>query len=128
MAFGFEFSKDDLKKSQKCPAGMHVATLVEVEDEYMNDKGNTVQKCSFETLAGYFIPVWFNAKMPGPVFELVAAAEGITITEENMPSKIVLKDYIGKKVALSVSHAKDKNNKIQAQVDNFFNADKVPMF
>lgn len=124
MPFGF--TKDDFKKAQKCPPGMHLATLTEVEDEYMNEKGTNIQKANFETDNGYIVPYWFNDKMPGPVFEFIGAADNITITEDNMPERINIKDYLHKRVAISVSHVKDKNNKIQAQIDNFFSADKVP--
>lgn len=122
----FDVTKEDLKKSQKCPVGMHLATLVEVEDEYLNEKGTNVQKCEFETDKGHIVPYWFNDKMVSAVLEFIAAADDIVLTEENMPSRIDLKDYKGKRVAISVSHTKDKNNKLQAQIDNFFSASKVP--
>lgn len=122
----FSFDKSDFRKSQKCPPGMHIATLVEVEEEYYNEKGTQVQRANFETDKGYDISTWFNDKMPSFMYEFVAAADDVTLTEDNAPTNIDLKEYVGKKVAISVSHGKDKNNKVQAQIDNFFSAAKVP--
>lgn len=122
MAFTIE--KDDIKKSQKCPPGIHKATLTLVEDVYYNEKGTEIQKCEFETEEGYIVPVWFNNKMLGPIIEFVEAADKVKLTED---TSVDLKKYEGTgKVCISVSHIKDKNNKIQAQIDNFFSADKVP--
>jgi hypothetical protein len=125
----FKPTKDDLKKSQKCPPGMHLGELVEVEEEYVSDKGATVQKCWFETNKGYQIPVWFNDKVMSNLFEFVEAADKIKLdmdTIEDMPP-IDLKNYLHKPVAFSVSHNKsEKDGKIYTQIDNFFSADKVP--
>lgn len=122
----FEFDKKDFKKSQKAPPGMYIATLIIVEEPYYNDKGTSIEKATFETDNGYEVPFWFNDKMPGLVYEFIGAADSITFNEDNVPTNIDLKEYVGKKVAISVSHKKDKNNKIQAQIDNFFSASKVP--
>jgi hypothetical protein len=124
---GFKVTKEDLKKSQKCPVGMHVGTLVEVEEQYFNEKGTSVQKCVFETDAGYQVPVWFNDKVMSNLIEFVEAADKIKLDMATMADMdIRLENYKGRRVAFSVSHQKDKNNKMQSQIDNFFNADKVP--
>lgn len=123
----FKPTVEDLKRSQKCPAGMHRATLITVDDEYFNDKGTSIQKCEFETENGHIVPFWFNDKMMGMILEFVSAADKTVITEDMLADMdIELREYKGKAVALSVSHVKDKNNKLQAQIDNFFNEDKVP--
>lgn len=122
----FKPTADDLKRSQKCPAGMHIATLTEVQDEYLKENGNTVQEVDFETDKGYIVKHWFNAKMMQDIIAFVQAADNVTFTEESLPDNLDLKEYKGKKVCISVSHAKDKNNKVQAQIDDFFSADKVP--
>lgn len=119
----FEVTKDDIKKSQKCPPGMHIATLVSVEKEYLNEKGTTVQRVDFDTDGGYSVPYWFNDKMTSSLIEFAEAADNVKLDAD---TSIELMDYKGKKVCLSVSHAKDKNNKIQAQIDNFYPSDKVP--
>lgn len=121
----FNFSKDDFRKSQKCPAGMHIATLVEVEEPYIKDNGNEVQKCWFETSAGHQVPYWFNKNMPGPVFEFTGAADNVVFTEENAPENIELKEYKGKRVAISVSH-RQTDKGIMPNIDAFYSADKVP--
>lgn len=125
----FKPTKQDLQKSQKCPPGMHLAELVEVEEEYVSEKsGATVQKCVFETNAGYQVPVWFNDKVMTNLFEFVEAADNIKLsmdTIDDMPP-IDLKNYLHKKVAISVSHVKNDKNQIFPQIDNFFAADKVP--
>ena len=105
---------------------MHLATLTSVEDEYQNDKGTNIQKCDFETDSGYTIPKWFNDGFMSDLIEFVEAADNIKFDPENTDTDIDLHDYVGKKVAIQVSHGKDKNNKIQAQIDNFYTADKVP--
>jgi len=122
----FTVNKQDLKKSQKCPPGMHLFTLTEVEDEYFNEKGTKVQRVDFESDGGYIVPYWFNDKFSSNLLEFIQAADGITLDMNMEDLDIDLKDYKGKKVAGSVSHVKDKNNKIQAQIDNFFSPDKVP--
>jgi hypothetical protein len=125
----FKLNKDVLAKSAKCPTGMHIATLTEVEDTYFSEKGTEVQKANFETDKGYNIPMWFNGSDMGlgQILEFVQAADDVTFTADNMAElDINLKEYVGKKVCLSVSHGKDKNNKVQAQIDNFFSAKKVP--
>lgn len=123
----FELTPEDLKRSQKCPPGMHIFTVTAVDEEYLNDNGTTVQRMEFESDKGYMVSTWFNNKFQSSVIEFVQAADKITFTEESIKNvKINLKDYLGKKVAGSVSHRKDNNNKIQAQIDNFFSADKVP--
>lgn len=123
----FKLNKQELQKSQKCPPGLHPATLVEAEEMYVSEKGAEVQKCIFETDAGYQVPVWFNDKVMSNLIEFVEAADKVKFDMENMEEvDINLKKYVGKKVYISVSHVKDKNNKIQAQIDNFYNSDKVP--
>lgn len=124
----FNFTTTDVRKSQKCPVGMHIATLTEVEEPYFNAKGTTVQKVNFETDKGYSVPYWFNDKFMANLIEFVEAADNIKFDPEaeNTDVSIDLKNYIGKKLAIAVSHRKDDNNKIQAQIDNFFSADKVP--
>lgn len=123
----FSITKEDLKKSQKCPAGMHFATLVEVEEPYKSEKGVEVQKCVFETDKGYSVPVWFNDAVLANLIEFIGAADKVTFDLETMATmNIDLKKYKGKRVALSVSHVKDKNGKVQSQIDNFFNSDRVP--
>lgn len=106
---------------------MHLATLVAVDEPYINDKGTEIQKADFETDAGYSVPKWFNDKFVSDLFEFVEAADKIKFDANNFKEiELDLKRYVGKKVAISVSHQKDKNAKIQAQIDNFFSADKVP--
>lgn len=119
----FDVTKSDIKKSQKCAPGMHIATLITVDEQYLNEKGTTVQKVEFDTDSGYSIPYWFNDKMTSSLIEFAEAADNCKLSED---TSIELKDYKGKKVCLSVSHAKDKNNKIQAQIDNFYSSEKVP--
>lgn len=123
----FKVTPQDVKKSQKCSPGMHIFTLVAVEEPYLSEKGNTVQKCDFESDKGYVVSKWFNNVFMGDLVEFVECADDINIDPEKMSDMdIELKDYIGKKVAGSVSHGKDKNNKMQANIDNFFSAKKVP--
>jgi hypothetical protein len=106
---------------------MFVTTLIEVEEPYVNDKGTTVQRANFETDAGHVVPKWFNDAVLRDLIEFVEAADHVKFDMETMEDlPIELKNYIGKKVAISVSHVKDKNNKVQAQIDNFFSADSVP--
>lgn len=124
----FKMTKADLKKSALCPPGMHAATLIEVEAAYVKpDNGNTVQKCDFETDAGYVISAWFNAKMMASLFEFVQAADKVTFNLETMEDmSIELKEYKGKRVTISVSHVKNKDGKINAQIDNFYEEGKIP--
>lgn len=123
----FDLTPEDLKKSQKCPPGMHMMTVREVGDEYFNDNQTTVQQMDLETDKGYFVSTWFNNKFKSNIIEFVEAADRIKFTDESIKNvKIDLKNYVGKTVVGSVSHRKDKNNKIQAQIDNFFSSDKVP--
>lgn len=125
----FKITKDDLKKSQRCPPGTHVATLVEVEEPYISENsGCTVQKCVFETDKGHQVPVWFNDAVTANLIEFVEAADNVKMNMDNIDSmpEIELKDYKGKRVAIAVSHNKDGKGKIQANIDNFFSADKVP--
>lgn len=123
----FKLTAEDLKKSAKCPVGMHLATLVVAEEPYISEKGNETQKCDFETDQGYTISKWFNEKFTGDLFEFVAAADKIKFDATTFKeTEIELKNYRGKKVAISVSHGKDKNGKVQANIDNFFSADKIP--
>lgn len=123
----FKLTAEDLKKSAKCPVGMHLATLVAVDEPYLNDKGTEIQKADFETDQGYSVPKWFNDKFISDLFEFVEAADKIKFDANNFKeTELDLRNYKGKKVAISVSHQKDKNNKVQAQIDNFFSADKVP--
>jgi len=125
MSFSFKVTKDDIAKSQKCPPGMHIAELTLVGEEYLKDNGNTVQECEFTTTSGHNMRYWFNAKMVSSIIEFVCAADKVEPAALE-DKDINLKEYVGKKVCISVSHGKDKNNKIQAQIDNFFSADKVP--
>lgn len=123
----FKIDAEDLKKSQKCPVGMHIATLTEVGKPYFNDKQTEIQQCFFETEKGYTTPYWFNNKMVSSILEFVQAADKVTFDAATMAEMdIELSDYIGKKVAISVSHIKDKNGKLQSQIDNFFNSEAVP--
>lgn len=123
----FNLTKEDLQKSQKCPPGMHIATLTEVEEPYISPKsGCDVQKVVFETSKGYSVPNWFNSTVLGPLFEFIEAADNIKFDVDNMKEiSVDLKKYIGKKVCISVSHRKE-DGKVYAQVDSFFSADKVP--
>lgn len=111
---------------------MHLGFLAEVEDEYISDSKSkcTVVPCTFETDAGFQVKVWFNDAVMSNLIEFIEAADNFKINMDNVDQlpAINLKDYIGKRVAFSVSHVKDKNNKIQAQIDNFFSADKAPSF
>jgi hypothetical protein len=107
---------------------MHLGELIEVEEEYISEKGAQVQKCSFETKAGYLVPVWFNDKVMTNLFEFIEAADNVKLnmdTIDDMPP-INLKEYLHKPVAFSVSHVKNDKNQIFTQIDNFFSADKVP--
>lgn len=123
----FKVTKSDLKKSILCPVGMHVFTLVTVEEMYLKPNGNSVQKCDFETDAGYTVPVWFNSVVMSNLFEFVAAADKVTFDLEKFEDMTIeLKDYKGKKVAGSVSHRKTDDGKIVAQIDNFYEDGKVP--
>lgn len=123
----FQVTKKDLIKSQKCPPGMHIFELITVDEPYLKDNGVTVQKCEFESDTGHIVPVWFNSSVMDNMFEFVQAADKITLNPETMGEmEIELKDYLHKKVAGMVSHGPDKNGKIQHQIDNFYNADKVP--
>ena len=119
----FDVTKKDIAQAQKCPPGMHKATLIEVDESYFNEKGTEIEKATFETTKGHSVPYWFNNKMLSSVIEFVEAADNVKL-EEN--TAINLKDYIGKQVCISVSHRADKNNKPQAQIDTFYSADKVP--
>jgi len=122
----FKPTKKDLQRSQTCPAGMKLFTLINVETSYLKENGNEVQQCDFETDDGYIVPVWFNSKMLSTVLNFVQAADGIKFEIDDRLPEVELRDYLGKKVAGSVSHRKDDNGKIQAQIDEFFTADKVP--
>jgi hypothetical protein len=123
----FNLTKKDLKKSATCPPGMHPATLIKVEEPYVKDNGNTVQKCEFETDSGYIIPTWFNANMTSSIFEFVAAADKITFDIDKFSDITVeLKDYKDKKVAISISHRKGDDGRIMASIDNFYEDGKVP--
>jgi hypothetical protein len=127
---GFKLTKADLKKSALCTPGMHSFTLVKVNEPYLKEGKNgptTVQQCDFESAEGYVVPVWFNTVVMSNLFEFVAAADNVVFDMEKFEDvDIELKDYVGKKVAASVSHRVDNNNKPQAQIDNFYSADKVP--
>lgn len=123
----FTLTPEDLKKSQKCPPGMHIFTITKVGDEYLNDNGTTVQQMDLETDKGYIVSTWFNNKFQSNIIDFIQAVDKVTLTPETIKDLTIdLKDYQGKRVAGAVSHMKDKNNKIQAQIDNFFSADKVP--
>lgn len=124
----FKVTAEDLKKSIKCPPGMHLAKLVTVEAPYFNEKQTEVQRVDFETDKGYSVPYWFNNKMTSSIFEFVQAADKVTFTPETMQEmEIELADYVGKEVAISVSHNKsEKDGKINCQIDNFYQAGKVP--
>lgn len=124
----FDITPQDLKKAQKCPPGMHIFTLVEVEEPYLKENGNEVQKADFESDKGHVVPTWFNSSFKANLIEFIQAADNIILTDEMLRTlpPVDLKNYIGKKVAASVSHRRDNNNKVQAQIDNFFSADKVP--
>ena len=130
----FKPTKKDLQRSAICPVGMHLVTAVSVGKEYLNDSGTQVQQVDFETTDGYIIPKWFwysvKKQMLDPdVLKFVQAADNITFDMEkdgdNLP-EIELKDYEGKKVAVSVSHQKDNNGKVQPNIDEYFTADSVP--
>lgn len=125
----FDITKDDLKKSQLCPVGLHLFTVVEVEDEYENAKGTTVQKVNFESEKGYQISYWFNDAMLSSVIEFISAADNINLDMETFAGmQVNLKDYVGKKFAGNVVHEKRKDggNKVNAVIENFYSADKVP--
>lgn len=123
----FTLTKQDLKKSALCPPGMKLFTLVEVEPQYVSKKGTSTQKCDFESDEGYVVPTWFNAAVLNNLFEFIAAADHITFDMEKMETiSVKLEDYKGKRVAGSVSHRKTDDGKIVAQIDNFYDADKVP--
>lgn len=122
----FKVTKQDLKKSQLCPPGMHNFTLITVKESYLKPNGVTVQETEFETDAGYIVKVFFNSTVMTNLFEFVAAADKITFdltTFEDM--EIELKDYIGKKVSGSVSH-ETREGKTYAGIDNFYQEGKVP--
>lgn len=123
----FKLTKGDLQKSVLCPVGMHTFTLTVVEEPYVSGKGASVQKCDFETDAGYTVSTWFNDKVMQNLFEFVAAADKVTFKlEDFVETKVELKDYKGKRVCGSVSHRKTDEGKIVSQIDNFYEEGKVP--
>lgn len=136
----FKPTKKDLQRSAICPVGMHLVTAVAVGKEYLNEGGTQVQQVDFETSEGYIVPKWFwysvKKQMLDPdVLKFVQAADNMTFDLEKISDdgegedalpEIELKDYEGKKVAISVSHQKDKNGKVQPNIDEFFTADSVP--
>lgn len=126
---GFKPTKKDLQRSALCPVGMHLFTVVSTEKPYLNEKGTKIEKVDFETNEGYLVPIWFNDKMLDSLLKFVEAADNIRFDLEkdgdNLP-EIELRDYVGKKVAGSVSHRKDNDGKPKAQIDEFFTADSVP--
>lgn len=123
----FKVTKADLKKSILCPVGMHNFTLTVVEEMYIKPSGVSVQKCDFETDAGYTVSVWFNSTVMTNLFEFVVAADKITFDLEKFEEmNIELKDYKGKKVSGSVSHRKTDDGKLVSQIDNFYEDSKVP--
>lgn len=123
----FKVTKQDLKKSITCPPGYHSFTLVNLEEPYVKPSGISVQKAEFESSAGYVVPTWFNSTVMANLFEFVAAADKVKFDMESFEdTEIELKNYLGKKVAGSVSHRKTDDGKIVAQIDNFYEDGKVP--
>jgi hypothetical protein len=123
----FKLNKEGLLKSATCPPGLTKFTLVVVEEPYVSKKGATVQKCDFESEKGYTVSVWFNSAVMGNLYEFVEAADDAKFDPTKMGEiDLNLKEYIGKEVVGSVSHRKDDNGKVQAQIDNFYTVDKVP--
>lgn len=123
----FKVTKSDLKKSILCPVGMHLFTLVAVEEPYLKTNGCTVQKCDFESDKGYSVSVWFNSTVMANLFDFVAAADKVTFDLEKFEdTAIELKDYKGKQVTGSISHRKLDDGKLVAQIDNFYEEGKVP--
>lgn len=127
----FKLNKEQLLKSGLCPPGLTKSTLVKVYEPYLKDSKQgpmTVQQVDFETEKGYTIPYWFNSVVMGSLFEFVAAADKVTFNPDTMEDMdIDLKDYLHKEVVISVSHAKsEKDGKIRAQIDNFYQEGKVP--
>lgn len=120
----FKPTKKDYLKAQLCPVGMRLLTLTDVEKPYLNDKGTEIQKCDFEDSEGYIISNWFNDKMLDTLINFVESADNVKLDPENMPV-IELRDYIGKKVAASISHRK-VDDKMRTSIDEFYTADKVP--
>lgn len=121
----FQVSKQDIKKSQRCPQGMNIFTLVTVDDAYTNAKGTMVQKADFESEDGYCVSFWFNDKMLGMIIEFVAAADDVDAMGIDA-GDIELKDYLDKKVAAMIVHSKDDKGKLQASIENFFSTSKIP--
>lgn len=124
----FDVTPQDLKKSQKCPPGMHIAAITECEEPYYSEKNILTQKVWFETQKGYTIATWFNASVQANQIEFMEAADKVKFDMDSFKgTSFDPKNYIGKPVCISVSHQKSqKDGKIYAQIDNFFSADKVP--
>jgi hypothetical protein len=122
----FKVTKEDVKKSAICPPGMHISTVISVEEPYYNDNKTLVQRMDLETASGHTLIKFFNNKFTSDIIEFVQAADNIVLGDDMGDMDVDLADYIGKKIAVAVSHGKDKNDKIQAQVVNFYPADKVP--
>lgn len=123
----FKVTAQDLKKSQICPPGMREFTLVTVKESYIKQaNGVTVQETEFESTDGYTVKVFFNSAVLSNLFEFVAAADKVTFDPANFADReIELKDYIGKKVAGSVSHTV-REGKTYPGIDNFYQEGKVP--
>lgn len=127
----FQITKEVILKSGLCPPGLTPATLVKVYEPYIKESKQgpmTVQQVDFETDKGYTIPMWFNSVVMGNLIEFVAAADKVQFNPDTVQTvDIELKEYVGKEIVLSISHGKsEKDGKVRAQIDNFYETGKVP--